>query len=151
MKHRSIPARFSIKTGIHGSGVFLTQNIKKGKTLFKMKGEILDKPTRTSVQIGKNKHIEDIIASRVNHSCTPNTKVCRQHKTFISLTDIKKGEEITFNYNKNEDSLASPFKCKCCGNKIMGKTNVKPNALKALYAFLKKYERTLKKKKEPQS
>jgi SET domain-containing protein len=120
MQHYHLP-HFLIKNGIHGIGVFTTTDVKKGELLFEMTGEVLDHPTRTSVQIGLNQHIEDEIAGHMNHSCIPTARVDRQSKSFISVVDIKKGEEITFNYNENEDTLAAPFTCACCGNKIRGR------------------------------
>jgi SET domain-containing protein len=120
MKH-SFPAQFVLKNGIHGQGVFTTVSFKKGDTLFKLTGESIESPTRTSVQITKTKHIEDPIASHVNHSCTPTAKVSRGTMSFVSLRDIEVGEEITFDYNKNEDSLANPFVCLCCHKEIRGR------------------------------
>lgn len=114
-------SRFIIKNGIQGSGVFTTVDFKKGEALFELTGEILDHPTRTSIQIGKTKHVEDSIGIHVNHNCLANAKLNRKTATFISLRDIKNGEEITFNYNENEDVLANPFICQCCGKKIVGK------------------------------
>lgn len=121
MKNRRFPPHFIVKYGIHGLGAFTTADIKKGRILFKLKGEILSHPTRTSVQIGKNKHIEDKLAGFMNHSCRANAKLLKRKQQFVSLRNIPKGEEITFNYNKNEARLASPFKCECCGKKICGR------------------------------
>ena len=112
---------FVIKPGKTAFGVFITKDVKKGQTLFKLKGPILETPTRTSVQIGKNKHIEDPLGAFINHSCTPTAKVNKKNQTFVSLKPIKAGEEITFDYNQNEDQMASPFICHCCGKKINGK------------------------------
>jgi len=124
MKKQSIPENFEIKVGIHGVGAFVKKNFKAGEVLFIMKGEIIAKPTRTSVQVGDHEHIEDNLAGHINHSCTPNARVLRQAREFISLRDIQKGEEIMFNYNDNEDALASPFVCVCCGNTIKGKMGI---------------------------
>ncbi|HLB42403.1 MAG TPA: SET domain-containing protein [Gammaproteobacteria bacterium] len=121
MKYHFLPPCFVVKNGIHGIGIFTTKNIKKGSVLFEMQGDILNHPTRTSVQIGKMIHIEDDIARRINHNCKPTAKVDRKTRSFISLQDIKKGEEITFNYNDNEDVLACPFVCACCYKKIAGR------------------------------
>lgn len=121
MKPAFFSSRLIFKNGIEGCGVFVTENIKKGQVIFKMKGEIIKHPTRTSVQIGKNEHIEDEIAGRVNHNCHPNAKVNRKTQSFVSLRNIKKGEEITFNYNDNEDLMATPFICHCCNKLIAGK------------------------------
>lgn len=124
-KHQYFPPHFVVKKGIHGYGVFTTMAFKKGETLFKLKGEIINSPTRTSVQIAKDKHIEDIIAGQINHNCAPNSRVNRKAGTFVSLKNIKKNEELTFDYNQNEDILSSPFICECCGKKILGKKKLK--------------------------
>ena len=82
-------------------------------------GELVSEPTRTSIQIDEKSHVEDEVGGCINHSCQPSCKV----NTFfvIALRDIKKGEEITFDYNQNEDTLASPFECGCCSKTIKGK------------------------------
>lgn len=121
MKKPTTIRSFLIKDGINGKGVFATRDINKSTILFKMHGEIISKPTRTSVQIGNDLHIEDELAGLLNHSCQPSAKVDRQLQALISMRDIKEGEEITFDYTKNEDHMAAPFVCDCCGNKISGK------------------------------
>jgi hypothetical protein len=47
--------------------------------------------------------------------------VDRERAALISLRGIKAGEEVTFDYNQNEDKLANPFVCQCCGTLIQGK------------------------------
>jgi SET domain-containing protein len=121
MKDHRFPPHFIVKNGIHGLGVFTTEPVKKGQVLFKMKGDILDYPTRTSIQVGKNKHIEDEIGAHINHSCSPSAKVVKKDMMFVSLRDIDVDEEITFDYNKNEDALSNPFYCECCNKAIVGK------------------------------
>jgi SET domain-containing protein len=121
MKYRRFAPHFVRKKGIEGAGIFTTKAVAKGKVLFKMHGKILTRPTRTSVEIGRNRHIEDRIAGFINHSCTPNAKVLKKYKSFVSIVKIKKGDEITFDYNKNESKLAAPFRCRCCHRKIIGK------------------------------
>ena len=124
MIHFSFPPLFVVKDGIHGLGVFVCEDIKKDTVLFQLKGPIIQNPTRTSIEIGKNKHIEDPIGAHINHNCTPNTKVQNKTQSFVSLRNIKKGEEITFDYNKNETTMASPFSCHCCGKEIKGRAKV---------------------------
>lgn len=125
MKTQSeIPVDFEIKVGMQGVGAFVKKAVKKGDVLFRLQGDIISTPTRTSVQIGEHEHIEDALAGHINHSCQPNAKVLRQSREFVSLRDIQAGEEITFNYNQNEDALASPFICVCCGKKITGKMGI---------------------------
>lgn len=120
----SIPSHLVIKDGIQGLGVFATADLKKGQVAFKLSGKIVDRPTRTSVQIGDHQHIEDHLAAFMNHSCMANTEVNKQDHTFICTRDIKQGEELTFDYHQNEDTLAAPFTCHCCGKKIIGKKMV---------------------------
>lgn len=120
MKNNNHPPHFVIQPGIHGLGVFTTIDFLKGQVLFELTGEILPAPTRTSVQIGVNQHIEDKLAAFMNHSCTPNAFIDRTTSSFIALHDIQAGQEIMFDYNKNEDLLSSPFICECCGKKIQG-------------------------------
>ena len=76
-------------------------------------------PTRTSIQIGPSLHVEDSVGKYINHACNPTCKV--EGANVVALKDLDKGAEITFNYNENEDRLASPFKCGCCGNEIRGR------------------------------
>ena len=120
-KDTRVPPDLVIKEGIHGEGVFTKVAFKRGDTLFQMKGKIIQHPTRTSVQLGKDKHIEDYTAGHINHSCTPNIKVNRAKHSFECIVDIHANEEIMFDYNENEESLANPFYCECCGRIIVGK------------------------------
>ena len=110
-----------IKKGIQGRGVFATKNISKNTIIFKMHGDFVKAPTQTSVQIDTDLHIEDTLAGMLNHSCTPTARVDRQLQALISLRDIAMNEEITFDYSVNEENLAVPFICRCCGKTISGK------------------------------
>lgn len=110
-----------IRKGIEGRGVFATKKISKNTIIFKMHGDFVKAPTQTSVQIAEKLHIEDALAGLLNHSCNPTAKVDRQLQALISLRDIEEGEEITFDYRMNEEHLAVPFICRCCGKMINGK------------------------------
>lgn len=110
-----------IKKGIAGRGVFAAKSFPKNSVIFKLQGIIIDHPTQTSVQIGKDLHIEDEIAGFLNHACTPSAHIDRQMHAVVSLRDINENEEITFDYSSNEDKLAAPFMCRCCGKMISEK------------------------------
>lgn len=129
MIHRSFPPHFVVKTGIQGLGVFALRAFKPGDTLFKMTGELRRSPTRTSVQIGDNLHIEDAMAGFINHSCVPNAKIDKQTHSFVATKEIAQDEEIVFDYNYNEDVLASPFVCGCCNRKITGKKTLRNKSI----------------------
>lgn len=115
------PSNLQIKKGIQGQGVFAARKIAANSIIFTMHGAIITEPTKTSVQVGDNAHIEDKTAGLINHSCNPSAFVHRHTRTFISLRDIEVGDEITFDYTNNEDKMAEPFICNCCGKFIGGK------------------------------
>ncbi len=112
------------KKGRVGDGLFSTRPYKKGEMVLKLEGEILDHPTRETVQLGKNKHIRDKSNGVfMNHSCYPNTTI--KHDCVIAIRDIRFGDEITFDYCETEDKLSNPFICDCCNNLIAGKFSAK--------------------------
>jgi len=101
------------------TGVFLKGNCGKGTVVVDLaSGKLVREPTRTSIQVGDGFHIEDEVGCFINHSCQPSCKI----ETFsvVTLGDLSEGEEITFDYSDNEDTIASPFECKCCGKIILG-------------------------------
>ena len=108
--------------------------IRKRQLITHLKGFWTPYPTRTSIQVGQ-RHLESETGACINHNCNPNAEiisiqgwdangspVLSEGTTgLVSLKDISKGEEITFNYNATEDTLANPFKCRCCGKEIKGR------------------------------
>ena len=90
-----------------------------GDVVLKLEGDITNTPTRTSIQIGENKHIDSYLGRFVNHSFTPNCKV--ENQCLIAITEIKENDSITFDYNKTEYDLAYPFKCVETGKWVLGK------------------------------
>ena len=98
------------------SGVFASQPFKKDSIILSLTGELKDQPTRTSIKIGDNKHVEDSVGIFINHNCNPSCRV-EKHRV-VAEKDIAVGEEITFDYSKNEDDLFNPFVCSCC-NKLI--------------------------------
>jgi len=101
-------------------GVFTKENFLLGEMVYHFSPTgVTEAPTRTSIQVGIQQHIEDEVGQYVNHNCIPSCEVTSQG--IRALKDIKEGEEITFDYNSNEDVMANPFKCNCCGKMIKGK------------------------------
>lgn len=95
---------------------------KPGTVIRKLIGQEIDAPTRTSIQVKKDKHIEDEFGGFVNHSCNPSAMV--KDGTLIATKYIDIGNEITFDYRQNEDTLASPFLCWECKKIISGKSTM---------------------------
>ena len=108
----------------HGAyRLIAVRRIAAGTRLFRIEGEQTRRPTRYSVQIGENLHIDlsgghssEEILDRyywrfMNHSCEPNTHVRGQE--VIASHAIEPWEDVTFNYNTTEFDLAEPFDCHC--------------------------------------
>lgn len=103
---------FVIKNSkIEGKGFFALRDIKKGETIMHFEGEVvseeeidrridqgkerLDDP----LQIGEEKFIDlDENSRLINHSCDPNAGIRGTNELF-AIKDIKKGQEITFDYS----------------------------------------------------
>ncbi|MCK5083439.1 MAG: SET domain-containing protein-lysine N-methyltransferase, partial [Candidatus Omnitrophica bacterium] len=57
----------------------------------------------------------------INHSCDSNceTEIIRGHIWIIALRDIKKGEELSYNYNYDFEDYED-HKCRCGSNRCIG-------------------------------
>lgn len=99
-----------------GIGLFSEENIKKGKVIwvFNPIVDIIinkkDIPKKAkefydiySVDYGKDKLMINTDNARfINHSKNPNIKSLGKKKENIAIKNIKKGEEITMNYEELE-------------------------------------------------
>lgn len=126
------------KAGKKGKGLFATKNIKKKELILKVdlskqktysRKEIDENPKLQSNHcdyIGRGKYVISFHPySYMNHSCNPNVIV--KHKSmakseFYAMRDIKKGEELTYDYGANAlDAFDNPawkrFKCNCKSKK----------------------------------
>ena len=72
-----------------------------------LKGEEYDKPSRTTIEVDTDKHIDDEFGIYINHSFTPSTRI--EKGCVVANKYIQEGEEITFNYNLSETKMATPF------------------------------------------
>ena len=122
-------------------GLFATQQIDIDKIILYLEGNYFPVPTRTSIQITEDKHIESWEGGHINQHCNPNTEI-KIHDDFIGRNTsnksqpslvglvvakrkIMKGEEITFDYNTTEAVMSEPFTCKCHGTLISGYNHYK--------------------------
>ena len=92
---------------INGLGLFATKQYQKGDIIFVLKGEVTNYPTRESIYVGNNTHILDQMGQYINHSFEPTTQI--QGYNVVALIDMNENDEITFNYNENELTMACPF------------------------------------------
>ncbi|MBP9763431.1 MAG: SET domain-containing protein [Candidatus Pacebacteria bacterium] len=107
---------YSAESSVSGKGVFASRSFKKGDTVFIIKGKpiyFIPKTKEDSNDIGhnwfcvgKNIYLEitDEVTQYVNHSCDPNLGI-KGSVTFIALRNIKKDEEINFDYSITEEDL----------------------------------------------
>ena len=112
-----------IKQGMRG--LFANRTFDKGEIILLLKGNYFNKPTRTSIQVGRDKHVENYEGGLINHHCNPSANIVVipevEPALVVANKTIFKGEEITFDYETTEVDMAEPFKCNCHGNWIRGK------------------------------
>ena len=101
--------KFTVKfcKRVNGEGLFTNSFIKKYNIVRLLEGPIKDVPDKYSIEIGTNRHITDKLGIYMNHSFQPSVFI--NGVEVVALKDIDIGEEICFNYNKNETSMACPF------------------------------------------
>lgn len=103
------------KSPIAGVGVFANKDIHKGQTILFLSGE--EMTTREileiirqgkerkddPLQIEEERYIDvDEFPRCVNHSCSPNSFIKGKNE-LVALKDIKKNEEVTFDYSTTMD------------------------------------------------
>ena len=126
------------------------RGILAGELLFRMEGEPSRSPTRYTVQIGENLHLEmrsgmtaEEILDRyfwrfMNHSCDPNSFI--HGRDVVALHEIAPWEGVTFNYNTTEYDMAEPFDCRCgsvhCLGPIRGFKHLPDSERRRLEPFL---------------
>lgn len=121
-------------SGIEGEGLFAKDNIKKGELIFCKSGHIVNEKEAREYEnkLGEygltllhnlwlspttEDEITDI-AIHINHSCEPNVGPDGQ-VTFVTLRDIKAGEELTYDYAMTTDY---EYKLQCeCGSRLCRK------------------------------
>ena len=110
------------KSDIHGNGIFAKKSIRKGEIVFIAKGKMeklylntknLAMSNPDMIGVDKNIWLDPSLlwGAYINHSCDPNAGI-KGRVTFVALKNIKRGEEITFDYSISEDS-AWEMKCNC--------------------------------------
>lgn len=118
------------RSGIHGWGVFATQEIPKNKRIIDYAGEKIStraSARRESRYLAKghiwcfrinSRWVRDAavggnVARYINHSCTPNCWVEIKGDTIWirASRTIKKGEELTYDYS-TDGSKIIPCRCR---------------------------------------
>ena len=126
------------KSKIDNRGLYAATNIKKNTKIIEYKGKIITvKETETNPKFDNDKAIYlfnlnkkyDLdgdfkynTARLINHSCDPNCEVDGVGlKLWIyAIKDIKKNEELTYDYGFSFDKDYKDFPCRCGAKKCVG-------------------------------
>ena len=126
------------KSKIDNRGLYAATNIKKNTKIIEYKGKIITvKETETNPKFDNDKAIYlfnlnkkyDLdgdfkynTARLINHSCDPNCEVDGVGlKLWIyAVKDIKKNEELTYDYGFSFDKDYKDFPCRCGAKKCVG-------------------------------
>ena len=137
---------FKKKSSVHGRGLFASQNIKKGYQIIEYVGDKVTKregDRRADKQINKAKKYNkngmvyvfelnkryDIDgdvpynhARLINHSCNPNCEVVidNNHLWISAIKNIKKNNELSYNYGYSYDTDYGEHICKCGSSRCVG-------------------------------
>jgi len=121
----------NVRDTAHGAALFATHAFARGERILLIEGRTQRSPTRYSIQLDTNLHIEadgDLAseAMRVrhpwrflNHACDPVARVSGD--ALYALRAIAGGDEITFDYTTTEADMAEPFECHCGSPRCVGR------------------------------
>lgn len=127
-KSKYTPGNFklSVKRSTTGLGLYAAEDIPKKVCIVEYKGRVIkgeEEYTSNSkylFEISKNKTIDgrdrSNIARYINHSCKANAEpdTFKGAAFILSTKNIKKGEQITYDYGKEYwDTHIKPKGCKC--------------------------------------
>jgi len=156
---------------IHGTGVFASTKVPKGKKVIEYIGEKITKKEsarRSIALIEKNRgsetdgavyifevnkrhdidgNIPENTARFINHSCDPNCEpdVIKNRVWLISTRKIKKGEELSYNYGFDLEDYEE-HKCRCGAKECIGYITAEDNWPKLKKRLGKKKKKAKKSK-----
>ncbi len=126
------------KSNIDKKGLYAAKNIKIGTKIIEYIGKLITKKetdTNPKFDNGKDIYLFNIndrydldgdfswnTARLINHSCDPNCEVDGKGlKVWVTaLKDIRKDEELSYDYGFSYDSDYKQFPCKCHSDKCVG-------------------------------
>jgi SET domain-containing protein len=129
---------FRKKSGINNLGLFAKTDIKKGEKVIEYKGrKFTHKQVEEDDRFDNSKAIylftlneryvldgdtKTNTAKYINHSCDPNCEVdiIKGKIWIIAIKDIKKGDELSYDYGFGYDADFRQFPCKCGSKNCCG-------------------------------
>ena len=140
-----------VKKSKTGLGVFAMSKINKGEIIASVDGKILGWNAKwTNYQRGhaiqfarKKWRLSNGFAVKLNHSCEPNCGI-KNLFDIVAMRDIKKGEELTWDYEMTEASENKwSMKCKCgtksCRKIISNYNNMPASTRKKYRGFISQW------------
>jgi len=126
------------RSKIHRWGVFATEPIPARRKVIEYTGERINR-METKRRAGEREHtyfftldpywtIDGAVggsgAEYINHSCDPNlvSRILKGHILYVSLRDIRAGEELTIDYRF--DKKVERVNCLCGSPKCRGTINI---------------------------
>jgi hypothetical protein len=110
-----------VRGGVHR--VIARVALDAGEVVMEAHGRISARPTRHSVQVGAESHLQlpDEVSPGLeperygwrylNHACEPSA--AWRGRTLFLRRPLAPGDEIAFDYNTTEREMATPFRCRC--------------------------------------
>ena len=129
---------FRKKSGINNLGLFAKSDINKGEKVIEYKGKkFTHKQVEENDRFDNSKAIylftlneryvldgdtKTNTAKYINHSCDPNCEVdiINGKIWIIAIKDIKKGDELSYDYGFGYDADFRQFPCKCGSKNCCG-------------------------------
>jgi SET domain-containing protein len=127
------------RSTIHRWGVYATEFIPAGRKVIEYTGErIARRETKRRAESSELVYLFTLDsywtidgsvrgsgAEYINHSCEPNlaARIIKGHILYMSLRDIKPGEELTVDYNFEKKVEKIP--CSCGSSKCRGTINLR--------------------------
>ena len=126
------------KSNIDNRGLYASQNIKEGTKIIEYKGKVITKKKSEEdskfdndkaiylFNLNKRYDLDGDFkfneARLINHSCNPNCEVEGKGLKLwiVAIRDIKKGEELSYDYGFSYDEDYKQFVCKCGAENCVG-------------------------------
>ena len=136
-----------------GKGIIAKKKMLRGNIVIRFNEGVTIRPNKTAsptaIQIDRDSFLDSKpkqIRDYLNHSCDSNTKIDFNKMACIAIKNIKKGDEITFNYFSTEYDLAiknEDFRCFCgskkCFKRVKGFKHLNKEQREKLKPILTSY------------
>ena len=140
---------FGLKDTRTGKRLITLEDIDKDQVILRFERRFIDHPTRTSMQVDKDKHQAahdpEAYENFIDHSCDPNCYIDFNCVALRARRPIRKGESLTYNYLTTEWDMGEGFECRCnsrrCYGGIRGFKHLSKKRREKLRPFLSAYLR----------